>query len=116
VGVDLGVIDSIKDIASELRRLKGFTVVASPKDAAIVLVVLGRRMASDAGSVIVPIGTMAMALPMHSRAIDFVLHAGMYERPITSIDSSSDTWRGAARIAAKDVNAWADVNAAALAK
>ncbi len=115
VDVDRGVVDSIHDIKDVLRHTKPFVVVDSPERATIVLVVLGRRMASDARSMILPIGAMAIAVPMHSRAIDLLLRAGTYERPITTTDKNDNTWGNTAKLVVRDVKAWAPANATALA-
>jgi hypothetical protein len=45
VAVDQGILDSIKDIQAELRRSGDFAIVASGEQAALVLDIVGRRIA-----------------------------------------------------------------------
>jgi hypothetical protein len=112
VDIDAGIVDSIKDIQDELRHSALFTLAPTPAKATIILVIVGRRTAGDNGSVGIPIGTSAIFLPIHHRAIDSVLHAGTYEKAITSEDDHSEQWRAAARRVVKDVTAWLIANRA----
>ena len=114
IDVDEGVIDSIKDIENEFRRSNIFTMARTPDDATLVLLVVGRRIAGQSGSIGVPIGTMTMFLPVKRRAIDTILRVGSYERAMTSEDENSDIWRGSAKQVVKDVTAWVVANRSAL--
>lgn len=109
VDVDHGVLDTIKDLAAELKKSKGLQVIGTD-DARITIVIVGRRTAGSAGGIGIPSGTTTLFLPIHGRAIDLILKVGSYERAITSEDVDNGTWRAAAMIAAKDINAWIAAN------
>ena len=114
VDIDSGILDSIKDVQNEFRHASEFNVVLTPEKADILLFVVGRRIAGDAGSVGVPIGTSTMFLPIKRRAIDTVLRVGSYEKANTSEAENQDQWKASAKKVLKDVMVWVQANRASL--
>jgi hypothetical protein len=115
IDVDAGILDSIRDIQGELKRSRRFTLAQSADRATIVLLVVGRRTPGSSGSIGVPIGNIAMFLPVKRRAVDTILRVGTYEKPITSEAEDNDSWRASARQVVRDVTAWVDANQQAIA-
>lgn len=135
IDIDSGIADSIQDITAEVRKSRILEIAAAEKDAAVVLRVLARRIAGEAGSVgITSPGTTlggstiagvkqptyttpgtTVAVPFFRYAIDTTLSVGAYEKPTTSIDENS-SWKGAAKQVVKDLTAWVEANRAQLVK
>lgn len=112
--VDSGILESIKDIKGEVLKSPLFTLAPNADTAAIVLTVVGRRMAGDNGSIGIPIGTMTMFMPVKRRAIDSILRYGTYEKPMTSEDEGHEKWSYAARSVVRDMTVWVEANRAAM--
>lgn len=106
VDVDQGVLDSIQDVIKELKKDRSLRVVPGAADATLRLTVLRRRSGAGDGGVLVG----AVYVPVQGRAIDAILHAGGYERPLTADDREWGTWSRAAKILANDVRTWIAVN------
>ena len=115
VDIDSGILDSIKDIQDELRGSRQFNVVRTGNEAAVVLIVVGRRTPGSSGSFGVPVGTATMFLPIKRRAIDVILRVGTYEKAITSESDNSGHWKEAAKNVVSDVTAWVSANREAMA-
>jgi hypothetical protein len=114
VDVDRGVLDSIKDLKSELRGKKRFLVVEARDRAQLVLEVLSRGVTSTGagGAVAMPIGTMTMMLPVGTIGLTTVLRVGPYEKLF--VFSNCGHWRHCAESVAKDLDTWLEANAATL--
>jgi hypothetical protein len=134
VDVDGGVLDSIKDIQSELKRSRLFEVVEAADKATMVLVVVGRRLSGSGGAVGITTpgatfggGTIAgvtqptfsapgitTVVPIDRHAIDTVLRVGSYQKPITTEEPNGAGWAQVARLVVRDVTVWLQANAATL--
>jgi hypothetical protein len=111
--VDSGIRDSIRDINRELVGSE-FKQVQNRDEATIVLLVLGRGIVT-AGSIGVGsssggIGSM-FVVPYEKPTISTLLRVGTYQR---TMQSEGDTWTGAAQRVIRDLDAWWEVNAAAV--
>ena len=114
VDIDRGVLDSIKDIKSELEGKKSVQVVTDKSQAQVTLEVLSRGATSSSGggAVAAPIGTSTFVIPIGTIGLATVLRVGTYEKPI--VFQNCQAWRYCARLVAKDVEAWIDANRGAL--
>lgn len=116
VDVDQGVLDAIADIKSELKKSKTVSLTEDASKATLMVDVIGRRIAGSAGAVTVPLGAMAVSLPINSRAIDFVIRTGAYRRDMTSVDQDHDSWRAVAKQVVSDLDIWVKANWSRLRK
>jgi hypothetical protein len=112
--VDAGVRDSIRDLQREARQA-GFTVVESPAEATLSLIVLGRGILTR-GSVgfgsANPSGVGSMfVVPNTTPTLSTVVRVGDYEKPM---QSEAGNWGRAAAAAVQDLVAWWDANESAL--
>jgi hypothetical protein len=114
VDVDSGVLDSIKDLETELRGKPRFHIAANKEAAQIVLEVISRgaTSASGGGAVAMPIGTSTFFIPVGTIGMATLLHVGTYEKPI--VFQNCGSWRYCARLVVKDLEAWTAANAAAI--
>ncbi|MEO5760739.1 MAG: hypothetical protein ABIR28_00360 [Vicinamibacteria bacterium] len=113
--VDHGIRDSIKDIQSEVRRSKEFTLAQEAEDAVVIITVIGRNTPGNSHRVPFPVGPgMSMMMPVRRRAIDIILRVGSVQREMTSEPEGDDRWKAAAKQLVKDVAAFVDANRAAL--
>jgi hypothetical protein len=108
--VDAGVRDSILDLRREAQRA-AFTVVESPQDATVSLIVLGRGVLTR-GSVgfgsANPTGLGSMFVVPHTTpTLSTVVRVGDYEKPM---QSEGGNWGRAAASAIQDLVAWWDAN------
>ena len=77
------ILDSVKDIQNRLRFSKGLRLVKESGRADIVLRVIDRRVhSSESGAVVMPIGSMVVALPLGEVAIVSTILSGgcLHER------------------------------------
>jgi hypothetical protein len=128
IDVDQGILDSIRDVTNELRKDKALRIVSKPEEAAVTLLILGRRAGpagssvaitsggttTQIGNVAIPAPTVTTQIPIEGRAIDALLRVSTYEKPLTADDRESGTWSRAAGILAKDVRVWITANRAKL--
>ena len=113
VGVDQGVLDSIKDLEREIRSDRPtFRLVPRREDATLVLEVVGRGAGGSGGAVAVPAGGVAVALPIEKKVLRTVLCVGDYEKPI--VIEVDDAWRDLAEKVVEDVKTWVVANRAQL--
>jgi hypothetical protein len=114
VDIDSGVLDSIKDIKTELEGKRTVRVVIERDLAQVRLDVMSRGATSSAGggAVAAPIGSTTFLIPIGTIGIATVLHVGSYEKQI--VFQNCQAWRYCARLVAKDVEAWVEANRATL--
>jgi hypothetical protein len=116
VDLDSGVLDSIRDIKSELTDKKGLQVVTDKEHAQVVLEVLSRGATSSqgGGAVAMPIGASTFVIPVGTIGIATLLRVGSYEKQI--VFQNCQTWRYCARSVAKDIETWIEGNRSILSR
>ena len=92
VDVDQGILDSIDDLVSELKRDKRLLIVARPEQATIRLEIVGRAVAGSAGSFAMPVGAGAIAVPIPGHTLNAILKVRDYEKPMFVNDQEYGTW------------------------
>jgi len=110
VETDAGVRDSVKDIQNALRSSRVLRLVQKPEEATVVLTIVARSMAGDAGAVGIPIAGFVMLAPIHGRSIQWTLRVNAYETTRISEDRERGTCYWAARAVRADVVAWVEAN------
>lgn len=111
VDVDAGVLASIADIQTALKKSPLVTVVTDPARARVRLYVLARHFVASGDSVGIPIGAgMTVNADSKHHVIDSRLTVDTYERTFSSDDQNRGTWKAAGQAAADDVLAWVQAN------
>jgi hypothetical protein len=121
VDVDKGVLDSIKDIQTELRRNRSFAVVPSEASAQLKLFVASRAKVPGTGTPIstgtgTVVGGVAIAsgttVTEPDSRIDAVLRVGTYEKAFVGQSDAriSGTWGRCAKLLVEDLTIWVNAN------
>jgi hypothetical protein len=107
--VDRGVLDSIKDIKSVVRKRTKLRIVEQSDGADLQLYVIRRGKGDSAGTVGIPVGNLALFVSIDTLAVETVLHVGDYEKSIVGVE---DQWQDCAGQVVNHLKAWLEVNGA----
>jgi hypothetical protein len=113
--IDVGIRDSIHDLQEELRLRRAFALMPSRDDGATLeLIVIARGIVTNgsvgfsSASLSGGVGSgLGIVVPNTVPTLTTVLRVGAYER---AMQSTSGTWRAAAKVAIDDVAAWWEAN------